>query len=133
MPKVQVRRIRDKQLMVTSRTHAVVSDQPVEKGGTDLGFTPTEFLLSALGSCMAFNLIAYAQLKNLPVQRLEMDLEDETAKGPERVSKISVAIRVAGELTEEEMTRLLRSAKGCKIHNTLSAMPQIDVSLSKTG
>jgi len=133
MPKVNIQHVQGKQLLITGRVHAVIGDQPVDKGGTDLGFTPTELLLSALGSCMAFNLLAYAQLKNFKMQGLQIEVEDEVSKGPERVSKIGAKIIIAGDLTEEELTRLLRSAKSCKIHNTLSATPVIEVALSKVG
>ncbi len=131
MPKVNIHHIKGKQLLITGRSHAVIGDQPVEKGGTDVGLTPTELLLSALGSCMAFNLLAYAQLKKFKIQELQVELEDEVAKSPERVSKIAARIRLAGDLTEEERIRLLRSAKSCKIHNTLSGNPAIEVALIK--
>jgi putative redox protein len=131
MPKVNIHQIKGKQLLITGRSHAVIGDQPVEKGGSDIGLTPTELLLSALGSCMAFNLLAYAQLKNFKIHELQVELEDEVAKSPERVSKISARIRLAGDLTEEERNRLLRSAKSCKIHNTLRGNPAIEVALIK--
>ncbi len=70
MPKVNIHHIKDKQLLITGRSHTVIGDQPVEKGGTDVGLTPAELLLSALGSCMVFNLLAYAQLKNIKIQGL---------------------------------------------------------------
>jgi len=131
MPKVNIHHVKGKQLLITSRSHAVIGDQPEEKGGSDLGLTPTELLLSALGSCIAFNLLAYAQLKNFRVQELQVELEDEVAKSPERVSKIVARIRLAGDLREEELSRLLRSAKSCKIHNTLTTSPIIEVALAK--
>lgn len=119
------------QLLITGRSHAVIGDQPVEKGGTDVGFTPTELLLSALGSCMAFNLLAYAQLKKFKIQELQVELEDEVAKSPERVSKIAAQIRIVGDLTDEALNRLLRSAKGCKVHNTLSSNPTVEIAIAK--
>jgi putative redox protein len=131
MPKITVNHVCGKQLIASSRQHSVVLDQPVDKGGTDLGFTPTELLLCALGACMAFNILYYSDLKNFKIHRLKVELEDEVAKGPERVSKIRAQIQISGDLTEEELNRLLRSAKSCKIHNTLSAVPEIEVSLTK--
>jgi uncharacterized OsmC-like protein len=51
---------------------------------------------------------------------------------PDLISRVRAEVRVSGDLTEEEMTRLLRSVKGCKVRNTLSHMPQIEISLSKS-
>jgi len=131
MPKVSVRSIQGKQLMGMARQHAVIFDQPSEKGGTDLGFTPTELFLFALGSCMSYNMLAYGQHNGLKIDRLQVELIDEVSKAPERISKVTAQINISGELTEEEVSRLLRSAKGCKIHNTLSGIPEIDVRIQK--
>jgi putative redox protein len=131
MPTVSVRHIRDKQLMGTARQHAVIFDQTLEKGGTDLGVTPSELLLFALGSCMTFNMLHYARRNGMKIAQLEVDLADEVSKSPERISKVAAQVRVTGDLAEEEIRRLLHSAKGCKIHNTLSVSPQIEVSIQK--
>jgi len=131
MPKVNIQHIRDKQLMGTARQHAVIFDQPSEKGGTDLGFTPTELFLFALGSCMSYNMLAYGQRNGLKINGLQVELVDEVSKSPERISKVTAQINISGELTGEEVSRLLRSAKGCKIHNTLCAVPEIDVKMQR--
>jgi putative redox protein len=117
--------------MGVARQHAWVIDRLPEKGGEGLGPIPTELLLLSLGSCLSFNLLHYAQKSNLKLDRLQVELEDEVSSAPERVSKITVRIRISGDLSEEEITRLLRSAKGCKIHNTLSALPKIEVAIQK--
>jgi uncharacterized OsmC-like protein len=51
---------------------------------------------------------------------------------PDLISRVRAEVRVSGDLTEEEMTRLLRSVKGCKNRNTLSHMLQIEIPLSKS-
>src|SRR5512139_2086475 len=127
VPKVSIVPIGKGQLMGVARQHAWVIDRLPEKGGEGLGPIPTELLLLSLGSCLSFNLLHYAQKSNLKLTRLQVELEDEFSPTPDRVSKITARVLVSGDLSEEEITRLLRSAKGCKIHNTLSAMPQIDV------
>lgn len=80
---------------------------------------------------MTFNMLHYAQRNGMKIERLEVDLADEVSKSPERISKVAAQVRVSGELSEEEMRRLLHSARGCKIHNTLSVSPQIEVSIQK--
>jgi putative redox protein len=131
MPKVSIRPIGNGQLMGVARQHAWVIDRLPEKGGAGLGPIPTELLLLSLGSCLSFNLLHYAQRNNLDLTGLQVELEDEVSSAPERVGAIKAQVRISGNLTDEEITRLLRSAKGCKIHNTLSALPKIDVSIRK--
>jgi len=131
VPKVSIGPVGNGQLMGVFRQHAWVIDRLPEKGGEGLGPIPTELLLLSLGSCLSFNLLHYAQRNNLKLTRLQVELEDEVSSAPERISKITARVRISGDLTSEEITRLLRSAKGCKIHNTLRALPQIDVSIQK--
>ena len=131
MPKVSIGPVGNGQLMGIARQHAWVIDRLPEKGGEGLGPIPTELLLLSLGSCLSFNLLHYAQKSSMKFTRLQVELEDEVSTTPDRISKITARVRISGDLSEEEITRLLRSAKGCKIHNTLSAMPQIDVSIQK--
>ena len=124
MPKVEVRHLQGTQLMGVARQHAWVIDRLPEKGGEGLGPIPTELLLLSLGSCLSFNLFHYAQRSNLNLARLQVELEDEVSSAPERISGIKVRVRISGDLSDDEITRLLRSARGCKIHNTLAAMPK---------
>jgi uncharacterized OsmC-like protein len=44
---------------------------------------------------------------------------------------VKAQVRISGEVNEDELLRLLRAAKGCKIHNTLKAVPEIEVSMQK--
>jgi hypothetical protein len=66
MPKVNIHHIKNKQLLITGRSHAVIGDQPAEKGRSDVGCTPTELFLSALGSCMPFDLLAIESILATP-------------------------------------------------------------------
>ena len=46
------------------RNHFVVIDEPVDLGGDDNAPTPVEYVLTAIGSCVAITLRMYAQRKN---------------------------------------------------------------------
>jgi putative redox protein len=131
MPAVSVRHIGGGQLVGTARQHAVVIDKLPEKGGTGTGLIPTELLLLSLGSCMSFNMLHYAERNQMAVTDLQVELSDEISEAPTRISKVVAKVRVSGDLTEEQLARLLRTVKGCKIHNTLSHLPQIEISIQK--
>ena len=49
---------------VTANAHALVADEPVSTGGADIGPTPNDYLLVALGSCTAMTLRIYAAAKD---------------------------------------------------------------------
>ena len=67
MANVSVKYINNLQVGIGAREHKLIADEPKEKGGDDLGPTPEEYLLGALGSCTAITLLMYARRKNMPL------------------------------------------------------------------
>lgn len=104
------------------------ADEPVPLGGTDRGPTPYEYLLSALGSCMAMTLRMYADRKAWPLEGVEIRLR--TARAHEKdceqcetekvgITEIERQIEFSGPLTEEQRGRLLQIADRCPVKQTL--------------
>ncbi len=131
MSKVEVRHLRGTQLMGVAREHALIFDKTTEGGGSGLGINASELFLFSLGTCMTFNLLQYATSHQMKVQGIRVDLSDEQQPSPNRISRVKAQVHISGEVSEDELLRLLRSARGCKIHNTLKAVPEIEVSMHR--
>ena len=106
----------------------LVSDEPVDLGGTDLGPTPYGLLCAALGACTSMTLRLYARTKGWPLReavvRVRHDkiyasdcAECETREG--RIDQIEREITLVGELSAEQRARLLQIADKCPVHRTL--------------
>ena len=114
---------------VTAGEHSLVADEPLGAGGDDLGPTPYELLLAALGTCTAMTLLSYARHKAWPLERVTIRLahdrvhaadcrDCETA--PVRVDRISRQIGLVGPLDDEQRARLVEIAARCPVHRTLT-------------
>lgn len=57
---------------VPVRGHQFLTDSGPELGGFDLGPSPVETLLSALGGCLVHTIIIQAAVRNIPLESLEI-------------------------------------------------------------
>jgi putative redox protein len=127
MPKTVVQLEDGYRVRASSRDHSYFADEPVDAGGEDAGPTPTEMMLSALGSCMAITVKMYANRKGWPLQGVEIALELERFNGRDYagyedsqfVHEIRSTITFKGPLNEEQRARLLEISGKCPVHRVL--------------
>jgi putative redox protein len=113
---------------VAARTHAFVADEPLPAGGTDLGPTPYEYLLAALGGCMAMTLRMYADRKQWPLEGVRVRLRTARSHLADCADCTSTAVGITtlerevelfGPLDEAQRQRLLLIAERCPVKQTL--------------
>jgi putative redox protein len=112
---------------VEARTHSFLADEPRE-AGDDMGATPYELLLGALGACTSMTLSMYARQKGIALTDVVVRLTynrayvtdcEEAEEQTRRVHRIEREISVTGDLSDEDRARLLAIAEKCPVHRTL--------------
>jgi len=98
----------------------VRADEPVELGGLGEGLDPYEFLIAGLGACTSMTVRLYAQRKGWALDHIEVTVrhvERMTDGAPQDV--FARALRLDGDLSEEERQRLYEIAGRCPVARTL--------------
>jgi putative redox protein len=127
---VAVRHVAGDSYAVTVRGHAVLADQPVRDGGQDTGPTPTELLVAALASCIAFYAGRYLLRHDLDRSGLAVTARFTMAGDrPARVGDVRLRICVPAGVPEQRRDALLAVASHCTVHNTLRQQPGISIEL----
>jgi len=124
---------------VFSQHHQLMSDEPKSFGGQDLGPSPYDLLLMALGACTSMTLRMYANHKQLALDDVEVKLRHERIHAVDcahceessgMIDRITRELTIRGDLTDEQRQRLLEIADRCPVHRTLENQPRIETTLA---
>lgn len=89
------------QLLGTARSRTVVTDRPLDEGGTDAGFTSGEMLLLAIGSCASGNLRRHFSEQGTPCRSLSVDVRFDAPVAPGRRDRIVIDLAIDDSLCSD--------------------------------
>ncbi|MFO0356624.1 MAG: OsmC family protein [Sphingobacteriaceae bacterium] len=109
------------QSFISNGRHSVVGDEPLNSKGTDLGFSPEDFILSSLAMCKVATVRFIARKNNWNIRDVDGELEMKVIRGEggKLSTEVTVAIKIEGDITEEQKMQLLEQADSCYIHRMI--------------
>jgi putative redox protein len=109
------------QSFISNGRHSLVGDEPLNSKGTDLGFSPEDFILTSLAMCKVATVRFIARKNNLDIRDVDGVLEMTTKRGEngKLSTHVTVAIKIEGNITEEEKGELLKQANTCYVHRMI--------------
>ena len=126
---------------IQAGAHGLLADESEDVGGDDFGPSPYQYLSAALGACTAMTLQMYARRKGWDLQEVEVHINhgkkyvDDCMACETKEMKIDHferEIELEGNLTDEQISRLLEIADRCPVHRTLNKEIRIITTLKKT-
>ena len=99
----------------------IETDAPLDNGGKGERFSPTDLVAAALASCMCTVMGISAQKRQMPLGRIECDVEKVMVPSPRRIGEIKITLLIHGPIhySEEERSILERAAMTCPVFETL--------------
>jgi putative redox protein len=108
------------QSVISNGKHAILGDEPIASKGTDLGFSPEDLILSAIGACKVSTVRFIARKHGWEIGNVHAKLEMKVERQSTGLhTAVSVQIEIEGNLTEEQRTELLRQADRCYVHRMI--------------
>lgn len=104
-------------------SHQLLIDEPAEVGGNNLGMTPYQYILAALGGCTSMTMKLYAAHKGIEFEDIQVELvHSKIDKNGTKVDHILKKINVTGKnLTDEQKQKLHEIAEKCPVNRTLKS------------
>jgi uncharacterized OsmC-like protein len=125
----------------TSGKHTVLGDEPESIGGTNEAPSPFAYLETALANCTLSTMWRVARDEKIDLSGMEVYVShkqnrlDETATSPYqvtsdlRMTEIRRRIVVDGDLSDDDVKKLLWGAEHCPVSNTIEAATPIKTTI----
>jgi putative redox protein len=129
MARATVKLIEGVQAVIHIRDFTLISDEPISDGGSNLGPSPKELLVAALGACAAMTARMYADRKGWALESVEVDASTDRFAAADYplysgdagfVHEFRQRIVFKGDLTLAQKERLLEIAARCPVHRALT-------------
>lgn len=106
----------------------LITYAPKEVGGNGKGFSPTDLLITALGSCMLTLLGMTAQKLGVEVKGSTVEMEKEMTSIPtRRLGKAVLRIRCPHSFSQQIREKLEKAVIECPVHRSLHPEIKIEI------
>lgn len=115
---------------IYTKDHHVVVDEPLSYGGDNLSLTPYQYLLAGLGACTSMTVNMYARRKKIPLEGVKVILKHNKVHADDcngcenpndKIDVITKELIFEGDLTEEQIEKLLVISEKCPVNKTLKS------------
>ena len=121
--KLTVQHVDGMRFLATAGAHTVVVDAAPEDGGAGTAMSAPQLFVAAMGACILEFVVNSCRLRDVPVERVSVEMAYEELPGPRRVGALEATIHIEPEPDEETKRRLIGVARHATLANTL-ARPQ---------
>lgn len=113
-----------------SREFSMKMDRPIEEGGNNTAPTPVDYLLAAIGGCVAMTLRVFVNHKGWDVGEITVNVTQKEKLTPDGVKKyLTEEITVENEVTDEQKRKLQIMAGKCPVAQMIKKETKIETKI----
>src|SRR5512136_421441 len=109
--------------------YTVITDQPVDDGGSGSAPSPFDLFLASIGTCTGFYVLSFCQKNNIPTDKMKLTARFLRNPVTHLVENIHIGIHVPKEFPEKYKNAVVKAADVCTVKRHLEHPPQIDISI----
>ncbi len=114
-----------------SRTHTIVCDLPLAKGGDDTGPTALELGIMALSDCAATIFADVAKKSKIEIKKLEVIAEAEKPADSPKISKVKLKVHVSAKARRQILEAIWRRTEAnCPVVSIFKEPIPVEVELT---
>ena len=105
----------------------VVTDQPIEDGGTDSAPGSYMLFLSSIATCAGFYVQSFCHQRELSTEGMSMTLDIDRNRKTRRLEKVKMAIQLPAGFQNKYKNAIIRAAGMCSVKKAIADPPEFEV------
>jgi putative redox protein len=105
----------------------ILTDQPVEAGGSGAAPTPFDLFLASIGTCAGLYALKFCRQRNLDTEGLTLKLTPERDEASKRVARVRLEVFLPPAFPEKYHEAILRAVDQCTVKRHIFEPPLFEV------
>ena len=120
--------------IVTAHTHghSIITDQPVDNGGTDTAPAPFDIFLASIGTCAGIYVKSFCDNRNIPAEGIKIIQTHEWNQETGLPTAIRLDIKLPEGFPEKYKASLIHVAELCKVKKSIANPPTFEIISSQS-
>ena len=125
--RLTVQHVDGQRFLATEGEHTLVIDAAPEDGGGGTALSAPQMFAAAVGACILEFVANSCRLREIPFERLGLELEYEELKSPRRIGPLEAVLHIEPEPPDDAKQRLVGVARHVTLINTLKRPPEVAI------
>jgi hypothetical protein len=129
--KLTVQHVDGMRFLATAEGHTVIVDAAPEDGGGGTAVSAPQLCVAAMGVRILEFVTNSCRLREIPFERLSLELTYEELKRPRRVGPLEVTLHIEPEPPDDVKRRLIGVARHVRLINALRRPPEVNIQFAE--